>query len=117
MTIRDNRVWLAALTTALGTTSLHAQSAGGDRQARQAAQSTGEQVRDRAPADSGDDDEAVELDRLEVIGQRPRIDVGDRVERGQAQTVRDLFALDPAVNIGGGTRNGQRLFGFPLSRE
>lgn len=116
MTIRDNRVWLAALTAALAcgvSTPLHAQSSDANR----GPQATGEGVPDRASAAPGDEDDAVELDRLEVIGQRPRIDVGDRVERGQAQTVRDLFALDPAVNIGGGTRNGQRLFGFPLSRE
>lgn len=99
--------WRAALTAALGggvAAALHAQSPAGigDRP-------SGDATRDQASA-ANRDDEAVELDRLVVIGQRPRIDVEDRVERGQAQAVRDLFALDPAVNIGGGTRNGQRLF-------
>lgn len=50
------------------------------------------------------------LDLIEVIGERPLPDVGDRVQRGQAATVRDLFNLDARVDFGGGTRNGQRLY-------
>jgi hemoglobin/transferrin/lactoferrin receptor protein len=51
-----------------------------------------------------------ELDTVEVRGERLAPDVPDRLQRGQARTVRDLFDLDARVNIGGGTRNGQRLY-------
>lgn len=54
--------------------------------------------------------EATKLDTIEVIGERPLPDVGDRLQRGQARTVRDLFDLDARINIGGGSRNGQRLY-------
>lgn len=50
------------------------------------------------------------LDTLEVIGERPLPDVEDRVQRGQAATVREIFDLDARINFGGGTRNGQRIY-------
>lgn len=78
-------------------------------QAQVAATATAAPEASTAQRDKRESD-AVELDRIEVTGQRPRIDVEDRVERGQASEVRDLFKLDPAINIGGGTRNGQRVY-------
>lgn len=63
----------------------------------------------QALPDDTDKDERT-LDRIEVIGERPLPDVQDRVQRGQATTVRDLFDLDARVDFGGGTRNGQRLY-------
>lgn len=56
------------------------------------------------------DDDARELDQVEVIGERLLPDVDDRLLRGQARTVRDLFDLDARINAGGGSRNGQRLY-------
>lgn len=55
-------------------------------------------------------DDQRDLDAVEVIGERPLPDVGDRVRRGQAATVRDLFDLDARIDFGGGTRNGQRIY-------
>jgi hemoglobin/transferrin/lactoferrin receptor protein len=54
--------------------------------------------------------DAAVLDAIEVIGERPLPDVQDRLQRGQARTVRDLFDLDARINVGGGSRNGQRLY-------
>lgn len=48
--------------------------------------------------------------RIEILGTRPSLDVADRVLRGQASDVRDLFTANASTDIGGGTRNGQRLY-------
>jgi hemoglobin/transferrin/lactoferrin receptor protein len=50
------------------------------------------------------------IERVTVLGQRPGIDVADRVQRAQASEIRDLFAGEASADIGGGTRNGQRLY-------
>ncbi len=62
------------------------------------------------PANADRDADERRLDTIEVIGERPLPDVEDRVQRGQAATVREIFDLDARINFGGGTRNGQRIY-------
>ncbi len=45
-----------------------------------------------------------------VIGRANPVSTVERAERYQARQVRDIFSGDPSVDIGGGSRNGQRLF-------
>lgn len=54
--------------------------------------------------------EAAMLDTIEVIAERPRPDVRDRVERAQALGSRDLFGADARLAVGGAVRVGQRLY-------
>lgn len=54
--------------------------------------------------------DASTLDTIQVIGARPVVDLPGQVERRVATTVRDVFDLDASVDVGGGTRNGQRLY-------
>lgn len=62
------------------------------------------------PDDEDKNKEDRTLEVVEVIGERPLPNIKDRLQRGQASTVRDLFDLDARVDFGGGTRNGQRLY-------
>ena len=48
--------------------------------------------------------------RIDIVGTRPSLDVAERVQRAQASDVRDLFSANAATDVGGGTRNGQRLY-------
>lgn len=58
---------------------------------------------------SGDDPEVTELAPVTVTGQAPP-DIVAAIERLQARDVREIFAEEPSIVIGGGTRNGQRLY-------
>ncbi len=53
------------------------------------------------------DDE--DIPRITVTGQ-PLPDLINTIERVQARDVREIFAELPNVDIGGGTRNGQRIY-------
>lgn len=55
-------------------------------------------------------DAARKLDPVVVIGRTSPVTVDERVVRFQAREMRDLFTHDPAIDIGGGSRNGQRIF-------
>lgn len=48
--------------------------------------------------------------RVDIVGARLGVDVAERVQRAQAAEVRDLFAAEASADVGGGTRNGQRLY-------
>lgn len=68
-----------------------------------------ETVDERPLADAGDDREKARNDVV-VIGRSNPVSTVERAERYQARQVRDIFSGDPSVDIGGGSRNGQRLF-------
>lgn len=55
------------------------------------------------PADTGPQ-------RIDIVGTRLGVDVAERVQRAQASDVRDLFTGEAAAQVGGGTRNSQRLY-------
>lgn len=65
------------------------------------------------PEDEADSDETradAASDRIIVIGRASPISTLDRALRFQARQVRDIFDTEPAIDIAGGTRNGQRLY-------
>ncbi len=60
-----------------------------------------------AEAGAAVDDE--DLPRVTVTGQ-PLPELINTIERTQARDIREIFAELPNVDIGGGTRNGQRIY-------
>lgn len=76
-----------------------------------AAFAAGPAAADADPAKRGKEEaeKADKLPQVTVVG-RALPDPIERIERRQAKDVREIFAEEPAIDIGGGTRNGQRLY-------
>ncbi|MCG6118717.1 MAG: TonB-dependent receptor plug domain-containing protein [Aquimonas sp.] len=60
-------------------------------------------------ADPEEAEKADTMPQVTVVG-RALPDPIERIERRQAKDIREIFAEEPAIDIGGGTRNGQRLY-------
>lgn len=64
----------------------------------------------RSWAQDGRTEKADEVEEVVVIGRSNPVSTVDRAERNQARQVRDIFQGDPSIDVGGGSRNGQRLY-------